>query len=203
MNPFYLIAAALPLLLGGCEKSPSEAQTSAPSASEAKAPGAGSIKVTPPKTKPVQTTGDAFRTLDIKGESTIQYAPQGAEVTQAVKNVQVAVAVRNSPYASIQGRLMQQRLSKEFIVACSACHDDYANGVIGPSLIGKNAPEVREMIDKYAKDPNANVLMTSLIERMTTDEIDFIAKDIARFNAEIQKETPATASLRAPQGEKK
>lgn len=143
-----------------------------------------------------ETNKDKFRTFDIRGESTIQYAPQGQEITPEVKNVQVVVAARNSPYGSIQARLMQQRLSKEFIVFCSACHDDYANGVVGPSLIGKNEIEVREMIDKYSKDPNANVLMTSLVERMTPEEIDFIATDLARFNKAIQEEKDPMVSLK-------
>lgn len=94
------------------------------------------------------------------------------------------VAVRNTPYGHIQARLLSQRLSKEFIVACSACHDDYANGVIGPSLIDKNEKEVLDMMVKYNQDPNANVLMTTLVERMTDKEKAFIAKDIARFNYE-------------------
>ena len=117
---------------------------------------------------------DKFRTFDVRGESIIKYAPEGAEITPEVKNVQVNVAVRNTPYGHIQ----------EFIVACSACHDDYANGVIGPSLIDKNEKEVLDMMVKYNQDPNANVLMTTLVERMTDKEKAFIAKDIARFNYE-------------------
>lgn len=132
-----------------------------------------------------ESNHDKFRTFDIRGESIIQYAPEGQEITQAVKNVQVNVAVRNTPYASIHARLLQQRLSKEFIVFCSACHDDYANGVIGPSLIGKNKKEVLEMMEKYHNEKDANVLMTSLVERMTEQEKQFIAQDLARFNAEV------------------
>lgn len=157
---------------------------------------AGVITIISSDTNRQETNKDKFRTFDIRGESTIQYAPQGQEITPEVKNVQVVVAARNSPYGSIQARLMQQRLSKEFIVFCSACHDDYANGVVGPSLIGKNEIEVREMIDKYSKDPNANVLMASLVERMTPEEIDFIATDLARFNKAIQEEKDPRASLK-------
>lgn len=40
------------------------------------------------------------------------------------------------------------------------------------------------MMVKYNQDPNANVLMTTLVERMTDEEKAFIAKDIARFNYE-------------------
>ena len=131
---------------------------------------------------------DKFRTLDIKGQSQISYAPKGQEITEAVKNVQVVVASRNNPYASIHANILSKRLSKEFIVLCSACHDDYGNGVIGPSLIGKTDAEVLEMIDKYSAQPDANVLMTDLVHRMSREQIRFIVQDIARFNAEIAAE---------------
>ena len=102
--------------------------------------------------------------------------------------MQVVVAARNSPYGSINANLLSKRLSKEFILLCSACHDDYGNGVVGPSLIDKNEQEVRDMIQKYTDDPNANVLMADLVRRMSPEQIDFIAKDLARFNAEVQAE---------------
>ena len=149
----------------------------------------GSIKVISAQA-PVSTAGgDRFRTYDVRGQSQIQYAPKGQEITDAVKNVQVVVAARNTPYASIHANLLAKRLSKQFIVFCSACHDDYGNGVIGPALIGKNAQEVRKMMDKYSRDPNANVLMTDLMHNKKPAEIDFICEDIARFNREIQAET--------------
>ena len=98
------------------------------------------------------------------------------------------MAARSSPYASIGADLMAKRLSKDFIIYCSACHDDYGNGVIGPSLLGKNAKEVREMIDKYSREPDANVLMTDLVHRLSEEKIQFLAGDIARFNAELAAE---------------
>lgn len=148
----------------------------------------GTITVVAGEKPQPQKTGDKFRTYDVRGQSQISFAPAGQEVTDEVRNVQVVVAARNNPYVSIQASLLAKRLSKQFIVLCSACHDDYGNGVIGPSLIGKSSDEVRKMIDKYSSDPNANVLMTELVRRMTPDEIDFIARDLARFNAEIQEE---------------
>lgn len=186
MTMKYLITTGIIALLtlSGCN----EKEDKSTSSTTQTVTQSGSITVISPGNKTSETNKDQFRTLDIRGESIIKYAPEGQEITKEVKNVQVVVAARNSPYGSIHARLMQQRLSKDFIVLCSACHDDYANGVIGPSLIGKNEKEVREMIDKYSKEPDANVLMTSLVERMTSEEIDFIAKDIAKFNQEIQKQ---------------
>lgn len=175
------IAATVLVSLVGCEDKSQDksqkAETSLPSRP-------GKITVTAGTKTTDVSKEDKFRTFDVRGESIIKYAPEGAEITPEVKNVQVNVAVRNTPYGHIQARLLSQRLSKEFIVACSACHDDYANGVIGPSLIDKNEKEVLDMMVKYNQDPNANVLMITLVERMTDKEKAFIAKDIARFNYE-------------------
>jgi cytochrome c553 len=127
-----------------------------------------------------------FRNYDVKGELQIQYAPPGQEINEAVKNVQVVVASRNAPFLTLDAKVAAQRLGKEFIVYCSSCHDDYGNGVIGPSIMDKTSGEVREMIEKYRGDPNANVLMTDVVNRMTEDQVEHISNDIARFNAEVK-----------------
>lgn len=179
-----LFCTLLALTVAGCDNSKkTETKPETPNAAaQSKAP--GKITVVSGTASKDDVAANKFRTYDLRGESIIKYAPEGAEITPEVKNVQVNVAVRNTPYAQIQARLLSQRLSKDFIVFCSACHDDYANGVIGPSLINKNEKEVLDMMVKYHEDPNANVLMTTLVERMTPEEKAFIARDIARFNYE-------------------
>lgn len=190
-------ALSLGLGLAGCDQKADQpaagpaTKTAEATASAPSTPAPGRITVVndapAEKARPTDP-GAAFRTYNVQGESQIQYAPEGQDVTEAVKNVQVVVAARNSPYGSINANLLSKRLSKEFILLCSACHDDYGNGVVGPSLIDKNEQEVRDMIQKYTDDPNANVLMADLVRRMSPEQIDFIAKDLARFNAEVQAE---------------
>jgi len=90
-----------------------------------------------------------------------------------------------SPYEEVQIGMLVGKLSKEYIVKCSACHDDYANGVIGPSLLGKDADFIFKKIQTFKTDPDANVLMTGLVRQMSDDEIRTLAKEIERFNAEI------------------
>ena len=111
------IAAAVLVSLVGCEDKSQDksqkAETSLPSRP-------GKITVTAGTKTTDVSKEDKFRTFDVRGESIIKYAPEGAEITPEVKNVQVNVAVRNTPYGHIQARLLSQRLSKEFIVACSA-----------------------------------------------------------------------------------
>ena len=72
------------------------------------------------------------------------------------------------------------------MVKCSACHDDYANGVIGPSLLGKSSDEIFSAIDDFKSGKKSNVLMDDLIKMMNDDEIRALADEIYSFNEEIK-----------------
>jgi len=92
-----------------------------------------------------------------------------------------------SPYEEVQLSLLVGKLSKEFIVKCSACHSDYANGVIGPSLLGKNSDEIFNSIAAFKSGEKKNVLMTDLIKMMSEDEIRKLADEIYTFNEKIKE----------------
>ena len=78
-------------------------------------------------------------------------------------------------------------MSKEFIVKCSACHNDYANGIIGPSLLDKDATFIFNQIKKFKEDKNANVLMSDLVKQMSDENIQKLADEIFAFNKEIKE----------------
>jgi len=92
-----------------------------------------------------------------------------------------------SPYEEVQISLLVGKLSKEFIVKCSACHSDYANGVIGPSLLGKNSDEIFNSIAAFKSGEKTNVLMTDLINMMDEAEIRKLADEIYAFNEKIKE----------------
>ena len=92
-----------------------------------------------------------------------------------------------SPYEEVQLSLLVGKLSKEFIVKCSACHSDYANGVIGPSLLGKNSNEIYDAIAAFKSGEKKNVLMTDLINMMDDSEIRTLADEIYTFNEKIKE----------------
>ena len=92
-----------------------------------------------------------------------------------------------SPYENVQIGLLVKKLSKEFMVKCSACHDDYANGVIGPSLLGKSANEIFNKIIAFKSGEKSNVLMDGLIDHMDEDNIRKLANEISEFNKKIEK----------------
>ncbi len=91
-----------------------------------------------------------------------------------------------SPYEKIQISMLVQKMSIKFMVKCSACHDDYANGVIGPSLLGKSSDEIFTSIADFKSGKKSNVLMDDLIKMMSEDEIRTLADEIYDFNEKIK-----------------
>ena len=90
-----------------------------------------------------------------------------------------------SPYEEIQVSLLVRKMSKKFIVKCSACHNDYANGIIGPSLLGKDTEYIYNKIADFKSGKKSNPLMNDLINMMNDDEIKEMANEIYKFNQEI------------------
>jgi len=93
----------------------------------------------------------------------------------------------HSPYEKVQITMMIKRLSKDYIIKCSPCHDDYANGVIGPSLLGKDSDFIYNKIMEFKSGKKKNVLMKELISQIDDTKIKSIADEIANFNTELLK----------------
>jgi len=91
-----------------------------------------------------------------------------------------------SPYEKIKVSLLVRKMSKEFIVKCSACHNDYANGIIGPSLLGKDVDYIFNKIADFKSGKKSNPLMSDLINMMSDEEIKKMAKEVFNFNKEIE-----------------
>lgn len=92
-----------------------------------------------------------------------------------------------SPYENVEISMVVKKFSKNFIVKCSACHNDYANGVIGPSLLGKDANFIFEKISKFKDGSAKNVLMKDLVSQMDEKEIRALAEEIYEFNKKIRE----------------
>ncbi len=90
-----------------------------------------------------------------------------------------------SPYEKVQVSMLVRRLSKDFILKCSSCHNDYANGVIGPSLLHKDFDYIYKKIVAFKTGEKSNPLMNDLVKMMSDKEIKKIAKEIFEFNEEI------------------
>ncbi len=92
-----------------------------------------------------------------------------------------------SPYEKVRITMMIKRLSNDYILRCSPCHDDYANGVIGPSLLDKDADFIYARIMDFKTGKKKNVLMKELISQIDDQKLHEIAEEIANFNKEIRK----------------
>ena len=92
-----------------------------------------------------------------------------------------------SPYEEVQVSLLVRKLSKNFIVRCSPCHNDYANGIIGPSLLDRDTNYIYSKIQDFKSGKKSNPLMTDLINRMSDAEIKSMAEEIYNFNKEIKQ----------------
>lgn len=92
-----------------------------------------------------------------------------------------------SPYEKVEISMLVKKLSKDFIVKCSACHDDYANGIIGPSLLGRDSDFIYEKIVAFKTGKKSNPLMNDLVKMMDDKEIKKMAQEIFEFNKEITK----------------
>jgi cytochrome c553 len=126
---------------------------------------------------------------DIKSnyDQKAQPANKDAEVSIRPRSVLDAQMNIRSPYERVQISLLSKQLSPTFRLKCSACHDDYANGVLGPSLLGKDADYIYNKIIDFKTGKKSNVFMKDLIHNMSDKDIKIIAQDIYNFNKQIQK----------------
>ncbi len=126
---------------------------------------------------------------NIKSEYDQNARPANKDASVRVKprtTIEANMNIR-SPYEKIQISLLVKKMSKNFIVKCSACHDDYANGVIGPSLLGKSSDDIFNAIADFKSGKKRNVLMDELIAQMSENEIRTLADEIYTFNEKINE----------------
>jgi hypothetical protein len=116
-----------------------------------------------------------------------QPANEDASVRSRPRSVLDANMHIRSPYERVQISLIVRQLSDTFRLKCSPCHDDYANGVVGPSLLGKDANFIYNAINDFKSGKKSNPLMNDLINMMNDTEIKDIANEIYNFNKEIEK----------------
>ena len=126
---------------------------------------------------------------NIKSEYDPNSQPANKDASIRVKprtQVDANIHIR-SPYEKVQISMLVEKLSLTFRIKCSACHDDYANGIIGPSLLSRDSDYIYNKIADFKSGKKSNPLMNDLIKMMSDDEIRTLADEIYAFNKEIQK----------------
>ncbi|MCK5110516.1 MAG: hypothetical protein KAQ94_03270 [Arcobacteraceae bacterium] len=151
-------------------------------------PNAQEIKVKQ-KVAPDSQSRSYYLNYNIKSKYDLESQPanKDAAVRARPRTIIDANLHIRSPYEKVKISMMVKRLSKKFIVKCSACHNDYANGIIGPSLLNKTSDEILQSIADFKSGKKSNPLMNDLIKMMSDSEIKELAKEIYKFNEEIKK----------------
>ena len=179
-----LLPLAGALILSGCGgKETTASQTAAPSSN---APAA--IKVTKGA---VDTDVKEAPSKENSGQFYYSYnkeknASYNSEESKVRTTIDAYLNIK-SPYERVRITMMIKRLSKDYIVKCSPCHDDYANGVIGPSLLDKNGTFIYDRIQAFKSGKKKNPLMKELVSQIDDAKLKALADEIANFNKEIRK----------------
>jgi len=190
LNGILLIISTIIFI--GCgdkkDKEQTQTQTTTPTIEIVQNPNAQEIKVDEKKVAKNQNKSFYYDyNINSEYDQNAQPANKDAAVRMKPRTVLDANMNIRSPYERVQISLIVKQLSSEFKVKCSACHDDYANGVVGPSLLGKDANFIYNAISDFKSGKKSNPLMADLIHMMSDKEIRKMAQDIYKFNKEIKK----------------
>jgi cytochrome c553 len=132
--------------------------------------------------------GQFYYSYNKEGESkeSKDISKYNAESTKVKTTLDAYLHIK-SPYERVQITMMIQKLSHDYVVKCSACHDDYANGVIGPSLLDKDSDFIFARIMDFKNGKRKNILMKELVTQISDDKLKNLAIEIANFNKQIRK----------------
>jgi len=141
------------------------------------------------KTKSGDKNSSYYYDYNVKSDFDLKSQPANKDAAVKVRprsKVDANLNIR-SPYEHVEIELLVKRLSTTFRIKCSACHDDYANGIIGPSLLSRDSDFIYNRIAEFKSGKKSNPLMTDLINQMTDEEIRTLADEIYAFNKEVKK----------------
>jgi cytochrome c553 len=181
----FILPLASVLILGGCGGS-EDAKQAAATVTPSETPAAikvtaGAVDTAVKKGKSKENSGQFYYSYNKERNSTYN-----SEDTKVRTTIDAYLNIK-SPYERVRITMMIQRLSKDYVIKCSPCHDDYANGVIGPSLLDKDGSFIYERIMDFKNGKKENILMKELIAQIDDTKLKEMADEIANFNKEILK----------------
>ena len=109
------------------------------------------------KAKSGDKNSSYYYDYNVKSEYDLKSQPANKDAAVKVRprtKIDANLHIR-SPYEHVEIELLVKRLSTTFRIKCSACHDDYANGIIGPSLLSRDSNYIyaRSRSLKVVKNP--------------------------------------------------
>jgi len=175
---------AVLFLLSGCGDEKAKNQTEEVVSSQGIVVTEGAVKALKAESKGKENSGQFYYSYN--KENNKEENEYNTETSKVRTKLDAYRDIR-SPYERVQITLMIQQLSPDYRLLCSACHDDYANGIVGPALLDKNATFIFEQIQAFKTGEKKNPLMKQLVNRIDEKRLKSIAKEIERFNREIKE----------------
>lgn len=174
----WLLVGASLLCLSGCSDKKEEASTTKEASGNGIVITEGAVKALGKEDTSKENSGQFYYSYNKeKKEGEVQKVRTELDAYRDIR----------SPYERVQITMMVQQLSPDYRLLCSACHDDYANGVIGPALLDKNASYIYDRILDFKTGKKKNTLMKQLVNRIDENRLKAIAKEIERFNRQIKE----------------
>ena len=183
-KPLLFSLGTLLLLLGGCGEDAKKPEAQTVNNAGKIVVTEGAVKTAKKAPKDKENSGQFYYSYNKKTDK--ESGQYNAETSKVRTKLDAYRDIR-SPYERVQITLMVQQLSPDYRLLCSACHDDYANGVIGPALLDKNATFIFKQIQAFKTGEKKNPLMKELVNRIDDQRLQSIAKEIERFNKEIKE----------------
>jgi len=179
-----LFSMMIVLLFSGCSSEQKEQkETQTPITKEIKVT-KNVVKIEKSEDNSKQNSGQFYYSYNKKNDKEV--AKYNSETSKVRTTIDAYLNIR-SPYERVRITLMIKRLSRDYIIKCSPCHDDYANGVIGPSLLDKDGEFIYNRIMDFKTGKRKNTLMKELVSQIDDEKLKSIAEEIANFNKEIRK----------------
>ncbi len=173
-----VVALLFVALFWGCQEKKEEKAAKTQSAPQIKVT-KGAVKKSAGSEKSEENSGQFYYSYN-KEKNATEEEPKTRTTIDAYLHI-------HSPYERVLITMEIKKLSKDFVVRCSPCHDDYANGVIGPSLLDKNGTFIYKKLIAFKTGEEKNVLMKELVSQIDDEKLKSIANEIALFNKQIQK----------------
>ena len=186
---FFTCIVSFALLFSGCgEKEKKEEKTIKEKAPTAIKVTKDVVKKSTKKEVSKENGGQFYYAYNEEGKSkeAKEIDKYNAQTSKTKTTIDAYLNIK-SPYERVRITMMIKQLSKAYIVKCAACHDDYANGVIGPSLLDKDKDFIYQRILDFKTGKRKNVLMKELVNQIDNKELESMAQEIANFNKQIRK----------------
>lgn len=72
-------------------------------------------------------------------------------------------------------------VSKLYKTKCASCHGAGGEGGVGPKVIGQSYEKLSQALIDFKDGSKKNYVMYGLLQKMTTEQLDSLAKEISLF----------------------